>query len=386
MRSGTALASVIVAAIVALGVSRSAGLIGPLELVPPIPSFGVEDRTVDTAVVPPPYGEGEPSMRELAEDQGILIGAAVEPDDMALDASYNATVAREFNIITTENALKLGLVRRAPNRYVFGPADVIVDFAEQNDIQVRGHTLVWHEEVPRWLEFVDLEPEQLAAFLKEHIETVVGRYEGRIQYWDVLNEAIDWDGSLRKTIWLEMLGPEYIDLVFHWAHAADPEAKLFYNDFNAEDLGAKSDGVYELVKGMVERGVPIHGVGFQGHFGLDDVPSSSDVAANIERLAALGLEVQFTEVDVRIEEPVTDEDLQRQASIYWSMLDVCVSQPACTAFVTWGVTDKHSWIPVFLDGYDAGLIFDDEYQAKPAYWAMRDVLERRLDLGVSSPD
>jgi endo-1,4-beta-xylanase len=201
-----------------------------------------------------------------------------------------------------------------------------------------------------------------------------------------LNEAIDWNGSLRDTLWLEKLGPQYMDQVFRWAHEADPEAKLYYNDFSAEGLGDKSDAVYELVKGMVERGVPIHGVGFQGHFGIEEPPSAEAVAANIERLKTLGLEVQFTEVDVRIPEPVTDEKLQEQADVYWSMLNACVQNSGCTAFITWGVTDKFSWISSFLDGYDAGLLLDADYEPKPAYWALRDVLERRLGIGPYAAD
>jgi len=335
---------------------------------------------------PPPYGDGRLSLAEMASQAGLLIGVEVEPEDMAADPEYNPIVAREFDLVTPGNALKLGLIRKTADRYVFGPADVVVDFASQNGLLVRGHTLVWHEEVPSWLTAADLNSEDLSGLLKDHIDALVGRYQGRIHYWDVLNEAIDWDGSLRRTIWLEQLGPDYIDQVFHWAHAADPDAKLFYNDFNAEGLGAKSEAVYELVKGMLERGVPIHGVGLQGHFDIDDPPVAADVAANIERLAALGLEVQFTEVDVRIGEPVTQEKLERQAGVYWNMLKVCVENPACTAFVTWGVTDKHSWIPEFLDGYDAGLLFDKQYQPKPAYWALRDVLERRLGLGTYATD
>lgn len=386
MRPAIALTALLVVAIVALGLSMTSEQEAPLEVVPPEPTFGAADRVADTSASSPWYGPDRPSLRELGEQAGVLIGAAVEPEDMAWEPLYNPTVAREFSIITTENVLKFGLVRKTPNRYVFGPADVIVDFAAQNGLQVRGHTLVWHEQLPDWLKVADYDSEELAALLKGHIETVVGRYKGRIQYWDVLNEAIDWDGSMRETIWLEKLGPEYMDKVFRWAHEADPDAKLFYNDYSAEGLGDKSDAVYELVKGMVERGVPIDGVGFQGHFGIEEPPTPEDVAANIDRLTALGLEVQFTEVDVRIPEPVTDEKLQEQADVYWTMLNACVQNPGCTAFVTWGVTDKFSWISSFLDGYDAGLLIDREYKPKPAYWALRDVLERRLRLGPYATD
>jgi endo-1,4-beta-xylanase len=392
MRLVITFATVIAASIVALGVMATHVPDGGFEIVPPLPVFGSTNRIADTSGVAPPYGDDRPSLRELAQDAGLLIGAAVEPEDMTWEPLYNPLVAREFNIITTENVLKFGLVRKTQNRYVFGPADVIVDFAAQNGLQVRGHTLVWHEQLPQWLKVADLSREELSAMLEEHIKTVVGRYEGRIQYWDVLNEAIDWDGSLRDTLWLEKLGPDYMDQVFYWAHEADPDAKLYYNDFAAEGMGSKSDGVYELVKGMVERGVPIDGVGFQGHFTLEDPPNPDDVRENIERIAALGLEVQFTEVDVRYEtgengaSDEADEKLGEQAGVYWNMLSVCVENPACTGFITWGVTDKFSWITSFLDGHAGGLLFDEGYEPKPAYWALRDVLERRLNLGSYAVD
>jgi endo-1,4-beta-xylanase len=329
--------------------------------------------------VAPPYGNDRASLRDLAAEADLLVGAAVEPEDMAWEPDYNLIVAREFSIITTENVLKFGLVRKTPNRYVFGPADTIVDFAAQNDIEVRGHTLVWHEEVPDWLRVQDLDREETIDLLEQHVKTVVGRYEGRIQYWDVLNEAIDWDGSLRETIWLEKIGPEYIDMVFEWAHEADPEAKLYYNDYGIEGLNDKSNAVYELVQGMLDRGVPIHGVGLQGHFHLEELPGTFEVGANIERFGQLGLDVQFTEVDVRLDEPVTVEKLQTQADVYWLMFQVCVEQPACKAFITWGVTDKHHWLNS-QEGVAPGLLFDEELQPKPAYWALRDVLERYLKI------
>jgi endo-1,4-beta-xylanase len=380
MRPVIALATLIAIVVILAGVTASTPPDKPLEIVPPVPSFGVEDRVQQPDGTTPPYGANQPSLRDLAQQAGMLVGAAVEPNDMAWEPKYDPLVAREFSIVTTENVLKFGLVRKTGNRYVFGPADVIVDFAQQNNIKVRGHTLVWHEQLPDWLKIGDYTSQELSDLLEQHIKTLVGRYKGRIQYWDVVNEAVDWDGSMRDTIWSENLGPDYIDKAFEWAHEADPTAKLFYNDYSAEGLGDKSDAVYNLVMGMVERGVPIDGVGFQGHFSLDNAPNPADVAANIQRLAALGLEVQFTEVDVRIPDPVTDEKLQKQADIYWSMMNVCAQNPACTAFITWGVTDKFSWINTFLKGYSAGLMFDENYDPKPAYWAVRDALERRLNI------
>jgi endo-1,4-beta-xylanase len=181
MRLGVVLASAVIAAVVALGLLATNGPNGGFELVPPTPSFGTTNRLADSSGLTPPYGDDQPSLRELAERSGMLIGAAAEPEDMSWEPLYEPIVAREFNIITTENVLKFGLVRKTPNRYVFGPADVIVDFAEQNAMQVRGHTLVWHEQLPEWLKVADMDREELSAMLEEHIKTVVGRYQGRIR-------------------------------------------------------------------------------------------------------------------------------------------------------------------------------------------------------------
>lgn len=212
--------------------------------------------------------------------------------------------------------------------------------------------------------------------LKNHIYTVVGRYRGRIYAWDVVNEAIADDGSLRRTIWLEKIGPEYIELAFRWAHEADPNALLFYNDYNAEGLGPKSDAVYNLVKNLLEKGVPIHGVGLQMHVSVEWPPNTNDIYANIKRLNELGLEVHITEMDVRIREPATDEDLIRQAEIYRNVLKVCLNAKNCKAFVMWGFTDRYSWIPFFFSGYGSALIFDEDYQPKLAYQYLLTTLQK----------
>ena len=192
-------------------------------------------------------------------------------------------------MLTPENAMKFGLVHPEPDRYDFADADYIVGFAEAHGMQVRGHNLVWHFQLPTWLTEGTWTRDELIDILHQHITTVVGHYRGRVAAWDVVNEAIADDGSLRDTIWLRGIGPEYIDMAFRWAHEADPDALLFYNDYAGEGLGAKSDAIYALVQGLLERGVPINGVGLQMHVSLRWSPQPQDVAANMERLGALGL-------------------------------------------------------------------------------------------------
>lgn len=313
-------------------------------------------------------------LRTLAQARGLLIGAAVDADALQTESTYREVLAREFNLVTPENALKFGPVHPERERYDFGPADAIVEFAEENGMLVRGHTLVWHSQLPDWLTEGEFTRAELMAILREHIRTVVGRYRGRIQAWDVVNEAIGDDGALRDTIWLQGIGPEYLDLAFQWAHEADPEARLFYNDYGAEGRGAKADAVYALARDLLARGVPIDGVGLQMHISADGRPPPARVAANIRRLGELGLQVQITEMDVRLREPAAEDDLARQAEVYRGQLQVCLQVEDCTAFVLWGYTDRHSWVPGLAPGWGSALIFDEEYRPKPAYRALQETL------------
>jgi endo-1,4-beta-xylanase len=315
-----------------------------------------------------------PALRSLAQAHGRYIGAAVAPGPLLSEPLYAETLAREFNMLTPENALKFGRTRPSRERYTFQDADAIVAFAQANRMAVRGHTLVWHEVLPRWLTAGGFTRDELLAILHEHITTVVGRYRGRIVAWDVVNEALGNDGAWRNTFWYKTIGPEYVDLAFRWAREADPQARLFYNDYGGEGLGRKSDAVYALVQGMMQRGVPIDGVGLQMHVRSDASPEPAEFAASLQRLAGLGLEVHITEMDVRIKGRVTEEELARQASICKDMLRVCFTAENCRAFVFWGFTDRHSWIPKYFPGWGAALPFDEAYRAKPAYRALMEAL------------
>ncbi len=330
---------------------------------------------------PAPPGTPEPvlSLRSLAESRSIDIGAAVSAEPLGNELQYRETLAREFSMLTTENALKFGPVHPEPDRYDFADADSIVEFAEANGMKVRGHTLVWHNQLPSWLTEGDWTPGELTQLLREHIMTVVGRYRGRIAAWDVVNEAVADDGSLRDTIWLRNIGPEYIDMAFRWAHEADPDALLFYNDYGGEGLTQKSDAIYRLVEDLVEGGVPIDGVGLQMHVSLGWSPRPENVAANMERLGALGLAVHITEMDVRVQDGKGTEEelLAAQADVYRDMMDVCSGTNICKAFVTWGFTDRYSWIPALTGKPDAPLLFDASYQPKPAWLAVLDALAGR---------
>jgi len=310
------------------------------------------------------------TLRAAAQRCGLRIGAAAAPQFLQQDPAYGATLAREFSMLTPENAMKAAPVHPAPERYAFAPAEALVAFAQQAAMAVRGHTLVWHQQLPAWALAEGRGPREWRAFLEEHILAVAGHFAGKLAAWDVVNEAVADEGGLRDTPWLRALGPEYLEEAFRLAHAADPHARLFYNDYGAEGLNAKSDAVFALARQLVDRGVPLHGIGLQMHIPVDGGPPLDELAANMERLGGLGLDVHVTELDVRLPVPVEPAALERQARVYGDILDVCLAAPRCTALVLWGFTDCHSWVPAFFRGWDEALIFDREYRPKPAYQAL----------------
>ena len=314
------------------------------------------------------------TLRAYTQKRGLLIGAAVN-NGLVREKDYAEVLAREFNLLTTENALKWSFIQPEQYRYDWAGADELVNFALANGMKVRGHTLVWQQQMPDWLKYQDWSREELIAIVEEHITNVVGRYRGRVEIWDVVNEAVIQKGVIITPFWAKQLGKDYIDLAFQLAHEADPDALLFYNDYNADDMGAKSDGVYALVKGMKERGIPIDGVGMQFHFELNYLPKLDEVSQNMKRLGELGLQVHITELDIRIQGTPTPELLEQQAQNYRDILNVCLNEPNCTAFIMWGMTDKYSWIPQTRQGYGSALIFDENYQPKPAYQALLDALK-----------
>jgi len=321
-------------------------------------------------------GASDAALRDLAPAVGRLIGAAVVAPELRVDTLYGQTIAREFNLMAIEDALKLDALRPQPDVYLFNDADYLVDFAQAHQMQVRGHTLLWHQYLPDWLANGNFTRDELLTILRDHITTVVSHYRGRIFAWDVVNEVLNEDGTLRPTLFLNTIGPEYIDLAFQWAHEADPNALLFINEYSAEETNAKSDGLYRLAESLLARGVPIHGIGLQSHLQVVLPLDTESLAANLERFEALGLQIHFTELDVRIQGAVgsNEELLTAQAEIYREITQLCLQSPACTALVTWGVTDRYSWIYRFTGNPDAPLMFDENYLPKPAYYAVADTL------------
>jgi endo-1,4-beta-xylanase len=335
------------------------------------------------------HAQAPTTLRDAATPHPLWIGAAADasdasPDPLTAEPAYGATLAAQFNMLEGENAMKWGLIHPNPpgsaNEYNFAPGDELVSFAEAHGMAVRGHNLLWHSYNPAWLTSGGYTSTQLSQILQNHITTVVSHYKGKVFAWDVVNEAMGDSGTLRDSIWynqpgIGLSGTGYVEQAFRWAHAADPDALLFYNDYGIEDQycyngssagpdGGKFQAVYDMVKDFVARAVPIDGVGFQMHIDTNGCPTSAVLADHFQKIAALGLQVHITEMDVKIPD-TSAASLQAQAATYQRILNVCLQSPGCTAFQTWGFTDRHTWLP---DNFP--LPFDTNYQPKPAFNAL----------------
>lgn len=340
-------------------------------------AYGIERTSGDRALpavptVPAPTVSRPPALRDLMPPT-VRVGSAADGRWMSLDAEYGELLGSEFDAITPENAMKWANLEPSPDVYTWAGADQLVGFAEQHDQSVYGHTLLGRTDVPRWVD-PQWSADQLRAVLRDHVTAVVSRYRGRVWAWDVINEALDEDGSLRDTLWLRKLGPGYIAEVFRWAHAADPGARLFINDYGVEGRTRKADALLELVRELRRAGVPVDGVGFQSHLRWDEQPR--DMVGNLRRFAQLGVSVAITELDVRIALPETAAKRERQAALYRQVLQACLAVPACVSFTVWGFTDARSWIPGYHAGYGAACIFDAALVPKPAHAALMDQLRR----------
>lgn len=319
------------------------------------------------------FSDGKPLLRELADARKVSLGTAVNTRRLNNEL-YSRTLLNNFNYVSPENEMKWGSIQPKQDEFRFSPGDKLVSFAEEHGMKVRGHALVWHSQLPKWIEEEsDWSREDLIAVMKKHIETVAGHYKGKVYAWDVVNEAFD-GSNYRKTIFYKVIGKEYIKMAFELAHAADPDALLYYNDYSAEIVNAKSSAIYEMMKELVEEGVPVHGVGLQAHLILESNFPIDSFKKNIKRFLDLGLKVDITELDIRIKEPVTEKLLIQQAEQYAKIMEALFSFPECDTFVVWGVSDKDSWIGYSFKGYDAAVLFDKQYLPKPAFFALRSVL------------
>lgn len=359
-----------------------------------------------SAVLPASQTQKQPALKEAFADD-FLIGAALNRRQFFEEDARGAEIVRtHFNSITSENVLKWALVHPGPARYDFKASDRFVEFGEKHGMFIVGHTLVWHKQTPGWV-FEDekkqpLDREALLKRLRDHIFTVVGRYKGRIKGWDVVNEALNQDGTMRQSPWFKIIGEDYLVKAFQFAREADPAAELYYNDYDLE-LPAKRAAAVELIKKLKAAGVSISGVGSQNH-SLMEWPSAAEVDATITAFANLGVKVHITELDVdvlpRTTKPGADYAVDVKvtpqlnpyvqglpdatqtalAKRYAELFEVYRKHRDAIERVTfWGVADGDSWLNNWpMRGRtNHPLLFDRSGRPKPALAAVIDVAARR---------
>lgn len=328
------------------------------------------------------------SLKSLFEDH-FLMGAAVNSDQFnERDERGNPIIEKHYNTITPENVLKWQSIQPEEGDFRWADPDKYVAFGEKHDMFIIGHTLVWHNQTPDWV-FQDDEGnpagrETLLERMRDHIHTLVGRYKGRVHGWDVVNEALNEDGSLRQSPWLEIIGPEYIEKAFEFANEADPDAELYYNDYSLADPDKRA-GAIQLIKNLQYRGIPVTGIGMQAHYNPDG-PAAGEVATSITQFANLGIDVMITELDINVvgsdqgdpyAEGLPATVQQELAGRYQELFEVFMDRSDHITRITfWGVTDGDSWLNYFNGNRtNYPLLFDREGQPKPAFHAVIDLMK-----------
>ncbi len=341
---------------------------------------------------------------------GAALNTSVFTESNQTDA---AIVEKQFNTISPENVLKWESIHPDPDKYDFSLADKYIAFGEKHKMFIIGHNLIWHSQTPDWVfhkvNGTLVDRETLLERMHEHISTVVGRYKGKIGGWDVVNEALDGDGSLRNSLWRKIIGDDYIAKAFEFAHEADPKAELYYNDYSCEDL-PKRDGLIALLKKLQAQGVKIIGVGLQGHYRIDS-PPVSNVDETVSAISKLGLKVMITELDIDVLPPalqaqgadvsqnfalrpelnpytngLPDSVQQQLAQRYADLFAVFVKHRGEVTRVTfWGVTDGESWLNGWpINGRTAyPLLFDREGKSKPAFLAVIKTAKTKTEANLS---
>jgi endo-1,4-beta-xylanase len=339
---------------------------------------------------------GSDSLRAHAASRGLMYGTAVVPQLLDVEGlaagkttdAYTLLIKEQANILVAENAMKWGALRPSPGVFDFTQADKLMRFAAVAGQRVRGHNLCWHEGNPAWLK-TTANKDNARQLLTQHIQTVAGHFRGQLHSWDVVNEAIDpKDGlkdGLRKTIWLELIGPEYLDLAFRTAAAADPTTKLTYNDYGIEldtpDQTQKREQVLALLRRFKAQGVPIHAVGVQSHLGADGPQPGAGLVTFIREAGKMGLEVYATEMDVNTHKVEGGAEAQDAAvaRVFADYPRLVLAEPNVPILLTWGITSAHSWLTQSKQPWAARpdgarqrpLPFDDDLKPTPAFAALR---------------
>lgn len=317
------------------------------------------------------------SAKTLKEASSFPFGAALNISKIKNNSAYIALVKKEFNSITAENAMKMINLSPSKDNYSWTDADYLVNFAQENNMRIHGHCLVWHNSLPSWVTNYNGTKEEWKTLLKNYITTVVSRYKGKVASWDVVNEILNDDGTPRQSIWYTKIGWEYVALAFQTAHEADPDAVLFYNEYGQEYSKTKLAAINDTVQNMIHRGVPINGIGIQMHTNINQ--SATNLANAIQQTAATGLIVHISELDIALNPDKSSgyvestTDLATQKSRYRTITAAMKQIPSTQnwGITTWGVSDNDSWLTSIPD---YPLLFDKEYTKKPCYEGVMEAL------------
>ncbi|CAE6484024.1 unnamed protein product [Rhizoctonia solani] len=308
-------------------------------------------------------------LHRLAKAKGRYFGTATDQLWTNTDSAYLALTGNssEFGVNTPGNQQKWDATEKTRNVFSFTNADYQVAWAKNH-----SQAILWHSQLPSWVSSGGFDNATLISIMQNHISKVAGHFKGQLYAWDVVNEAFEENGSYRNSVFYNTIGPAFIPIALRAARAADPTAKLYLNDYNTDWRGSKSDAYYNLAKSLLAQGVPLDGIGFQGHLIVNSFERT--VQENFKRFADLGLEIAITELDIRMTLPATEKLLQDQAENYAYIVKSCLAISKCVGITTWDTSDDYSWIPSVNPGQGAALLFDGNKKPKPAYYSVADAL------------
>ncbi|KIK59612.1 glycoside hydrolase family 10 protein [Collybiopsis luxurians FD-317 M1] len=316
-----------------------------------------------TVSIPPaPTGTNSNALARAAGK--LYFGTATDNNELS-DSAYVAILSDNtyFGQLTPANSMKWDATEPQQGAFSFSGGDQIVAQAKAHNQLMRGHNCVWYNQLPSWVSGGHFTTAQLTSIIQNHCGTLVGHYKGQI--WDVVNEPFNDDGTWRADVFFNTLGTSYVDIALQAARAADPAAKLYINDYNIEQTGAKATAMLNLVKDLKSRGIPIDGVGLQCHFIVGEVPTS--LQSIMQQFTALGVEVAITELDIRMTLPASTALLNQQETDYKNVIAACKAVSGCVGVTVWDYTDKYSWVPNTFSGQGEACPWDANLQKKPAY-------------------
>ncbi|MBO0510530.1 endo-1,4-beta-xylanase [Streptomyces beijiangensis] len=311
-----------------------------------------------------------PTLNQLAAAKGRYFASATDNPELS-DAPYTAVLGSEFGVITPGNSMKWDTTEPTRGQFSFAKGDAVVSFAQAHGEDVRGHTLVWHSQLPGWVSA--LPASEVRSAMESHIAGEAGHYKGQVKAWDVVNEPFNDDGTYRTSPFYNAMGKDFITYALQAARAADPAAKLYINDYNTDGTGAKSDAMYNLVRDLKAAGVPIDGVGFQAHLATQ-YGFPSQMQQNLQRFADLGVDVAITELDVRMVLPADATKLAAQSTYYRQVTEACLAVSRCVGITIWDYTDKYSWVPGAFSGQGSACLWDSNLQPKAVLDVVRTAL------------